>query len=168
MALADEANRYVDEKAPWVAAKDESRRAELHETCTTALNLYRILIGYIMPILPELAERSMEFLNVKLTWQNLGDRLYGTEIKPFKALFSRIDKKQVDAMLADSLKDLQASGQAPKDDDKKAQAKKEAKKAAPAEAPAEITIDDFAKVDMRAAKVLVCEEVPESKKIAPL
>lgn len=165
MALADEANRYVDEKAPWVAAKDESRRAELHETCTTALNLYRILIGYIMPILPELAERSMEFLNVKLTWQNLGDRLYGTEIKPFKALFSRIDKKQVDAMLADSLKDLQASGQAPKDDNKKAQAKKEAKKAAPAEAPAEITIDDFAKVDMRAAKVLVCEEVPESKKL---
>lgn len=162
MALADEANRFVDDKAPWIVAKDESRRAELQETCTIALNLYRILIGYIMPILPNLAQRSMEFLNTNLTWQNLGNRLYGTEIKPFKALFTRIDKKQVDAMLADSLKDLKATAVAPSNDNTK---KKEPQKVASAETPSEIQIDDFAKIDMRAAKVLECEEVTDSKKL---
>src|SRR5574344_1427454 len=161
MNLADIANRYVDEKAPWVAAKDSERREELHQTCTMALNFYKILVGYIAPIMPKLAEQSAEFLNIKLSWDNVTDAITGTEINKFKALFSRIDHKEIEAMIADSKQDLlQASNNETKKSEKKSEKKHEVE-----EAPKEITIDDFCKVDLRAAKVLKCEEVAESKKL---
>ncbi len=162
MALADEANRYVDEKAPWVMAKDESLREELQKVCTASLNLYRILISYMLPILPELAKKSADFLNIELTWDSIEKQLLDTEIKPFKALFARIDMKTVEAMQQDSLKDLAAqTPQKNKKEEKKA-TKKDSEEEFPAK---EVSIDDFAKLDLRAAKVLVCEEVPESKKL---
>lgn len=160
MALADDANRYVDEKAPWVLAKDESKRAELHNICTMSLNLYKILISFVAPILPRLSKASAEFLNVELTWDNLATPLLGTNINKFKALFTRIDQKEVAAMIEDSKKDLAAAA---KTLDKKDT--KDTKKKDEEAAPSQITIDDFAKVDLRAALVLNCEEVPESKKL---
>lgn len=158
MNLADIANRYVDEKAPWVAAKDPEKREELHNTCTMALNFYKILVGYIAPIMPILAEQSAEFLNIKLTWDNVTEALAGTSINKFKALFNRIDHKEIEAMIADSKQDLKQATQ-------EADKKKTAKPTKEEEAPKEITIDDFCKVDLRAARVLKCEEVAESKKL---
>jgi methionyl-tRNA synthetase len=163
MSLADNANKFVDDNAPWVLAKDESKKQELHDVCTTCINLYKVLITYLSPILPELTKKSAEFLNVDLTWNNLEDKLLATSINTFKALFSRIDIKQVNAMLEDTKKDLQAETKA---SEKKDSSKKEAKasKEEP-QAPKEISFEDFIKVDMRAAKVLNCEEVEGSKKL---
>lgn len=159
MSLADLANKYVDDKAPWVIAKDESRQQELQDVCTMSLNLYRILITYLSPILPELTAKSADFLATDLSWDSIDTPLTGSEIKPFKALFNRIDSKTVAQMIEDSKEDIKAE-QAPAPKAEKKPAKKDVD-----EAPAEITIDEFAKVDMRAAKVLACEAVPESKKL---
>ena len=159
MSLADLANKYVDDKAPWVIAKDESRQQELQDVCTMSLNLYRILITYLSPILPELTAKSADFLATDLSWDSIDTPLTGSEIKPFKALFNRIDSKTVAQMIEDSKEDIKAE-QAPAPKAEKKPAKKDSD-----EAPAEITIDEFAKVDMRAAKVLACEAVPESKKL---
>ncbi len=156
MTLADVANRYVDEKAPWTVAKDETRRDELQQICSLVLNMYKILIGYLTPIMPRLAQASAEFLNVDLSWATVCDPLIGTNINQFKSLFARIDKKQVDAMIKDSVQDLKEATSKP------AKAKAEHVEN---EAPKEITIDEFCKVDLRAAQVLACEAVPESKKL---
>lgn len=162
MALADEANRYVDEKAPWVLAKDESMREELHKCCTMAINMYKTLITFLDPILPRLAKASGEFLNIEINWASATTPLLGTNINKFKALFSRIDHKQVEAMIEDSKKDLAAQNNQTKANSKE----KEAKKAETESSDNKyITIDDFCKVDLRAALVLKCEEVPESKKL---
>lgn len=163
MALADTANKYVDDKAPWVVAKDPNRKSELQDICTMSLNLYKILMTYLSPILPELTAKSADFLDTDLNWDNIDKALVGTTIKPFKALFSRIDAKQVAAMIEASKEDLKAE-QGSSENQKKPE-KKTDKKVAEPETPKEITIDDFAKVDLRAAKVLNCEEVPESKKL---
>lgn len=163
MALADNANKFVDDNAPWVLAKDESKKQELHDVCTTCINLYKVLITYLSPILPELTKKSAEFLNIDLTWNNLEEKLLATSINNFKALFNRIDMKQVNAMLEDTKKDLQAETKA---SEKKDSAKKETKASKEAsQTPKEISFDDFIKVDMRAAKVLNCEEVEGSKKL---
>ncbi len=161
MELADVANRYVDEKAPWVLAKDPEKKEELHQVCTMALNMYRILITCLSPILPELAKKSAEFLNTDLLWDDFEKDLVGTEIKPFKALFNRIDKKAVDAMIQDSMQDLKDLAKAESKGNDKDSKKNDAK----SKEPKTVTIDDFAKLDLRAAKVISCEEVPESNKL---
>ncbi|MGN1393570.1 MAG: methionine--tRNA ligase [Succinivibrionaceae bacterium] len=159
MSLADIANKYVDDKAPWVVAKDPSRDNELQDICSTAINMYRILITYLSPILPNLTNKSADFLNTDLSWDNIDKVLLETEIKPFKALFNRIDMKQVQAMIESSKEDLKAEMETTKEVKKESVAKESS------ETPKEISINDFAKVDLRAAKVLKCEEVPESKKL---
>lgn len=167
MDLADSANRYVDEKAPWVLAKDDSGDAELQRICTTCLNLYRVLITYLSPVLPKLAGDSAAFLKTELDWDSLDRPLLGTEIAPFKALFKRIDMKSVEAMINDSLQDLKdLSAQESKGGDCKKADKKDKKADNAGEAaPGTVTIDDFAKLDLRAARVISCEEVPESDKL---
>ena len=78
MSLADLANKYVDDKAPWVIAKDESRQQELQDVCTMSLNLYRILITYLSPILPELTAKSADFLATDLSWDSIDTPLTGS------------------------------------------------------------------------------------------
>lgn len=92
-ALADKANQYVDEKAPWVVAKEEGKDQELQDICSVGINLFRVLITYLKPVMPELAARTEAFLNQELTWENISAPLTGHEITKFKALFSRIDLK---------------------------------------------------------------------------
>ncbi|WP_274968320.1 methionine--tRNA ligase [Succinimonas amylolytica] len=167
MDLADSANRYVDEKEPWVLAKDAGRDAELQRICTTCLNLYRVLITYLSPVLPKLARDSAAFLKTDLDWNSLDRALLGTEISPFKALFKRIDMKSVEAMINDSLQDLKdLSAQESKGSASRKSEKKEKKAEQSGEAaPETVTIDDFARLDLRAARVISCEEVPESDKL---
>ncbi|NEX19823.1 methionine--tRNA ligase [Thiorhodococcus mannitoliphagus] len=114
MALADRANQYIDEKAPWVIAKQDGRDAELQDVCSMGINLFRILIGYLRPILPGTAADAETFLRVEpLSWEALSTALLDHEIAPFKPLMTRVDPKQIQAMLEASKEDLSASAAAP-------------------------------------------------------
>ncbi len=108
MALADKANQYVDEKAPWVVAKEEGKDAELQAICTMGINLFRVLMTYLKPVMPELAERTEAFLNETLSWEGVAQPLTAHKVNTFKALFSRIDPKNVEAMVEASKEDAAA------------------------------------------------------------
>ncbi|WP_087021238.1 methionine--tRNA ligase [Thaumasiovibrio subtropicus] len=159
-ALADKANQYVDEKAPWVVAKQEGQDAELQAICSVGINLFRVLITYLKPVMPELAARTEAFLNETLTWEGIAAPLTGHEITKFKALFNRIDPKKVEAMVEASKEDAAAEVAA-----KEAAEKKAAGPLADEPIADEIEFDDFAKVDLRIAKILSCEEVPKANKL---
>lgn len=163
MALTDKANKYVDDKAPWVIAKEEGRDAELQAVCSQGIQMFRVLMGYLKPVLPKLAERSEAFLQAELTWENLAQPLLAHQIAPFKALFSRLDPKQIDAMIEASKAENAAVNAAPKAEKTTEKSTAVSTEFEPVEA--EITIDDFAKIDMRVAKVIHCEAVPESNKL---
>ncbi|MDD7568468.1 MAG: methionine--tRNA ligase [[Actinobacillus] rossii] len=163
MALTDKANKYVDDKAPWIIAKEEGRDAELQAVCSQGIQMFRVLMGYLKPVLPKLAERSEAFLQAELTWENLAQPLLAHQIAPFKALFSRLDPKQIDAMIEASKTENAAVNTAPKAG--KTTEKSTAVIAEFEPVESEITIDDFAKIDMRVAKVIHCEAVPESNKL---
>ncbi|MGF1690604.1 methionine--tRNA ligase [Photobacterium kagoshimensis] len=159
-ALADKANQYVDEKAPWVVAKQEGKDQELQEICSVGINLFRVLMTYLKPVMPKLAERTEGFLNETLTWEGVAQPLTDHEVTKFKALFNRIDPKHVEAMVDASKEDAAAEQAA------KAQAEAAAKSPLDDEPiEAEIEFDDFAKVDMRIAKIVSCEEVPKANKL---
>ena len=160
MALTDKANKYIDEKAPWVLAKEEGKESELQAVCSMGIELFRILMSYLKPVLPQLAERAESFLQTELRWDNIAQPLHNHQLAPFKALFSRLDKKQIDAVV-DETKALFAATQT-------APASKAATESASSNIEPiadSISIDDFAKIDMRVAKVLQCEAVPESNKL---
>lgn len=163
MALTDKANKYVDDKAPWIIAKEEGRDAELQAVCSQGIQMFRVLMGYLKPVLPKLAERSEAFLQAELTWENLAQPLLAHQIAPFKALFSRLEPKQIDAMIDASKTENAAVNTAPKAG--KTTEKSTAVIAEFEPVESEITIDDFAKIDMRVAKVIHCEAVPESNKL---
>lgn len=164
MALTDKANKYVDDQAPWVIAKDPAREQELHQVCSMGIELFRLLIGYLKPVLPQLSARSEQFLNCQFTWENLSQPLLAHQIEPFKALFSRLEMKQIEAMIESSKQENAAhSAAAPQNTAQASADKTEQENIAPI-APT-IGIEDFAKLDLRIGKVLSCEEVAESKKL---
>ena len=157
-ALADKANQYVDEKAPWVVAKQEGKDQELQEICTVGINLFRVLMAYLKPVMPKLTERTEAFLNETLTWESIETPLINHEVTKFKALFNRIDPVHVAAMVEASKEEAAAD--------------KAAIEAAQPKSPltdepieAEIEFDDFAKIDMRIAKIVSCEAVPKADKL---
>ena len=163
MALTDKANKYIDDKVPWVIAKEAGKDAELQAVCSMGIQLFRVLMGYLKPVLPKLVERAEAFLQSKLTWANLAQPLLNHPIAPFKALFSRLDGKQIEAMIeASKAENAQVNAPATA----KSAVKNTGESAGGIEPIAEtITIDDFAKLDLRVAKVLKCEAVPESNKL---
>lgn len=159
-ALADKANQYVDEKAPWVIAKQEGKDQELQDICTVGINLFRVLMTYLKPVMPELAARSEAFLNDTLTWETMTSPLTDHEVTKFKALFNRIDPKHVEAMIEASKEDAAIEMAAKEQAEASAQSELDKE---PIEA--EIEFDDFAKVDMRIAKIISCEAVPKANKL---
>lgn len=163
-SLADKANQYVDEKAPWVVAKEEGKDQELQDICSVGINLFRVLITYLKPVMPELAARTEAFLNQELTWESIDAPLTGHEITKFKALFSRIDPKKVEAMIEASKEDAAAEAAAKE----KAEAAKTETELTKEPIADEIEFDDFAKVDLRIAKIVECEEVPKANKLLKL
>ncbi|MUV15078.1 methionine--tRNA ligase [Noviluteimonas gilva] len=163
MALADEANRYIDETKPWVLAKQEGSGAQLQAVCTQGLNLFRVLAAMLKPVLPLLSQRAEGFLRAPVAgWQDLAQPLLAHRIDPYVPLFTRIDPKHIDHM-TEASKDTMASVAAPP----VAAAKPEALKPVTAAAAetAHIGIDDFAKLDLRVATVLACEFVEGSDKL---
>jgi len=99
IALADKANQYIDEKKPWVLAKEEGREAEVQAVCSVGVNLFRVLITYLKPVLPAMAERAEAFLQVNVDWTELRAPLLDHELAPFQPLLQRIDPEAIDAML---------------------------------------------------------------------
>ncbi|NAW69494.1 methionine--tRNA ligase [Vibrio sp. V27_P1S3P104] len=160
-ALADKANQYVDEKAPWVVAKQEGQDQTLQEICTVGINLFRVLMTYLKPVMPSLAERSEAFLNQTLTWDGIAQPLTDHPITAFKALFNRIDPKHIEAMIEASKQEAAAEKSAAEVAAPKAQQTELSKDPI----SAEIEFDDFAKVDLRIAKILACEAVPKADKL---
>jgi len=99
MALADLANQYIDEKKPWAAIKDENLKTEVHEVCTMAINLFRALMIFLKPILPEIAKKTEEFLNIEpLAWNDINTPLLSHKINKFKPMIKRLDKDQITAI----------------------------------------------------------------------
>ena len=103
MKLADKANQYIDEKKPWQLAKIEGKEKEVHEITSLAINLFKVLIIYLKPVLPEMAKSSEEFLNVdSLNWSDIESPLTNHKINKFKALMTRIEDEQIDQMVESS------------------------------------------------------------------
>ena len=114
MALADEANRYIDERKPWVLAKQDGADAELQSVCTQGLNLFRILAAALKPVLPRTTSQAEAFLDAPVSsWSDLATPLLARKIKPYAPLFTRIDPKQVDRMIEASKDTLLAAPTAP-------------------------------------------------------
>ena len=168
MAIADEANRYIDEKAPWSLAKQEGKEQEVIDICSMGINLFRILMTYLKPVLPEMAQASEAFLNDTLDWSGELTALTSHQINKFKPLMKRVESKQIDAMLESNQKMIDAAmGSSDKKEDKKAKKEKQPKKDKNAIAD-EITFDDFAKVDLRVAKIIKADHVEGADKLLAL
>ena len=161
MLLADRANQYIDAHKPWNLAKDPARTADVVAVCTQGLNLFRVLIGYLKPVLPEVAAAAEAFLAAPLTaWEQLATPLLGTALAPYAPLFMRLDPQVVRALVASEA----AATAAPA-----SPAVRTAAKAAPVtEAPGEITVEDFAKLDLRVAQVLEATLVEGADKLLRL
>lgn len=174
MTLADEANKYIDERKPWVIAKQEGAEAELLAVCTQGLNLFRVLAACLRPVLPATVERAEQFLADSLAhWSAVARPLLNHRLREFQPLLTRIDPKHIEAMIEASKENLQAAADTATETAKPAAAKA-ASETKPAAAPAaastgealpNIAIDDFAKLDLRIGTVLVCEFVDGSDKL---
>jgi len=176
--VADEANAYVADHAPWVMAKDESRRDELHIVLTLALNYFRLLTIWLAPVVPATTARAFEFLDdTPADFEAALHPLLGHAIKPFKALVTRIDPKHIEAMIEASKESLQNTAPAStfphpnpllhagEGDKRGTPIVNDTPKPAASPSPETISIDDFAKLDLRVGKVLVCEAVEGSDKL---
>jgi len=159
MQLADAVNQYVDARKPWELAKDPARAAELHRCCSTALRAFRDLVLLLAPVLPELAARVRAFMELpELTWASLAAPLpEGHRVNAYQHLMTRVDPKQLDALFDVAPAPASAAVLAAAAAD-----------AAPADGAATIGIDDFAKVDLRIARIEAAEAVEGSDKLLRL
>lgn len=158
MALADKVNEYIAVKEPWVLVKDESKQQEVQDVCSLGINLFRTLMIYLKPVLPKLAESTEAFLNDELLWEGHKSLLSNHKINKFKALMQRVEMDKIEAMV-DASKESLAASQA----------------AAPVTGPLaddpiapEIQFDDFAKIDLRVAKIVKAEHVEKADKLLRL
>lgn len=158
MALADVANAYVADEAPWQLVKNDETLARAHQVCSVALDLFRILVTYLKPVLPRLAADVEAFLKLELSWSGLALDMAGHQINPFKPMMQRIELDKVNAMVEASKESLKATEDTPK-------------ASGPlADDPISPTIefDDFAKLDLRIALIKKAEHVPEANKLLKL
>ncbi|KAF1310945.1 methionine--tRNA ligase [Pseudomonas sp. SG-MS2] len=162
MALADRANAWIADKAPWSLAKQEGKQDEVQAICAQGINLFRQLVIFLKPVLPLLAADAEAFLNVApLAWSDHLSRLESHKLNPFKPLMSRIEPAKVEAMIAASKEDLLAA---------EGQAQAPAGNGELAKDPlsAEIEFDTFAAVDLRVALIVKAEAVPGADKLLQL
>jgi len=152
MVLADRVDQYIDKHKPWVMAKQKGSETELQAVCSQGLNLFRVLMGYLAPILPLMTKQVEAFLAAPITWQP--EPLLAHTINRFKPLMKRVEKKQIDAMIEASKESLATT----------------MPQSVPSvEAVAKtIDYDDFAKVDLRIARIVKAESVEGAKKLLRL
>ncbi len=156
MALADLANQYIDEHKPWIMAKQDGQEKALHDVCSMAINLFCVLVTYLKPVIPVLAEQVEQFLNVELSWPDQQTYLLNHSINDFKPLMTRVEKDKIETLIEVSKPSLEV-------------APKSAKPSTSVEPFAPIiTIEDFAKLDLRIGKIVLAENVDGADKLVKL
>lgn len=173
MALADRANQYIDQKQPWVIAKEKDKDHELHQVCSMGINLFRILVTYLKPVLPVTVEKSEAFLNVApLTWDDRSQPLTDHSINTFNPLMTRVDPIAIEAIINAEQKPLDApSALGVKRGLKKVPEEKTTAPKNPSIANDDnstITFDDFAKIDLRIARIAKAEHIEGADKLLRL
>ena len=155
MALADKANQYIDDKKPWVIAKEEGQDQALHDICSVGINLFRVLTTYLQPVLPVTAQKACDYLNLEaLAWQECARPLADHTVNTFKPLMQRVDMKHIDAMIESSKQSMPEENAKPKSS---------------IESIADtITFDEFAKIDLRIARIVKAEHVEGAEKLLQL
>jgi methionyl-tRNA synthetase len=157
MALADRANQYIADQAPWTLAKQDGTEAEVQQICSLGLNLFKVLVVYLAPILPTTARKSCAFLNLEtLTWEDAKRPLGAHRINAFEPLLTRLDAKDVAAMVEASREPEPLLEQEPLEREGSALERHQ------------IDIDDFAKVDLRVARIVAAEHVDGADKLLRL
>jgi methionyl-tRNA synthetase len=145
-SLSDEVNKYLDEEKPWIKVKDESTKASVQTICSDGINAFRMIMGYLKPVLPEIAVKVENILNCEsISWSNIDNCLKKHKINAFEPLITRINKESIEKMKDENIKEEVVV----EDTDK-------------------ITIDDFIKVDLRVAKVINAKELEDSRKLLEL
>lgn len=169
MHLADLANEYINDHKPWELARDEEQQARLQQVCSTSINAFRLLTLYLKPVLPVLTEKAEAFMNIaSLKWDDARSLLTEHTIKPYKHLAQRIDEKKIEAILAENIQSMPdktkpASQKAGQTRTRHGEAQQ------PVEAQADmIQFDDFAKVDLRIAKIVKASHVEGADKLLQL
>jgi len=145
-SLSDEINKYLDDEKPWVKIKDDSTKGHVQTICSDGINGFKFIIGYLKPVLPEIANKVENLLNCdSITWSNIDNQLKDHKINAFVPLITRINKESIEKMKEENNKETVEA----EDTDK-------------------IAIDDFIKVDLRVAKVINAKELEESRKLLEL
>ncbi|AVV35090.1 methionine--tRNA ligase [Cobetia amphilecti] len=168
MELADEANTYIADKAPWAMAKEDGREQEVLDVCSVGINLFRQLMVYLAPVIPELTDKARDFLNLEsLDWASRESVLTDHAINKFKPLLTRVEPERIDKMLEAS-REVLVEEQKIKDGTAKAEAA-----AAPSPLDAdpiadEIDFDTFMQTDLRVAKIVKAEHVEKAAKLLKL
>lgn len=159
MALADRANAWIADKAPWSLNKVEGKQAEVQQICALGINLFRQLVIMLKPVLPKLAAEAEAFLNVKpQSWADLALPLANHQLNPFNPLLTRIEQPKIEAMIEASKEDLAAEAPKPQGNGELAKDP----------LAAEINFDAFAAVDLRIALIEKCEFVEGADKLLRL
>ncbi len=160
MALADRANQYIDEMKPWALAKEEGKEQEVQAIYSMGINLFRMLIAYLKPVLPKTAEQAEAFLNIQpLNWAEIASPLLGHTINKFTPLMTRIEKEKIDAIIEESKENMAET----KPVEKQTVGNTNIDPIAD-----EIQFDDFAKIDLRIAKIVNAEHVEGADKLLKL
>lgn len=157
MAQADAANEYIAAKEPWKLNKDPSQQQQVQDICSLGINLFRLLLTYLKPVIPAMAADGEAFLNDQLTWESIEQPLTEHRINNFKPLLQRVEKDKVDAMVEASKQEVEQKAkivlEGPLADEPIAD---------------EINFDDFIKVDLRVARIVKAEAVEGADKLLAL
>ena len=150
MAQADKANQYINDKEPWVLAKTDKQSVELQAICSTGINAFRLLLCYLKPVLPGLTEKAEAFLNIDpLLWRDVDALLTNHRINKFQALITRVEPDKIAAMI----------------DASKAHNETAVATAAESHFEPEIAFEDFAKIDLRIARIVDATHVEGADKL---
>ena len=157
MALADAANEYIAAQEPWKLNKDPDQKQKVQDICSLGINMFRVILTYLKPVLPSMTAAGETFLNDSLNWESVNQPLVEHQINPFKPLMQRIEKERVEAMVEASKQDLPKTTKSivsgPLTDEPLAD---------------EISFDDFIKVDLRVALIVKAEHVEGADKLLQL
>ncbi len=158
MALADKANQFIDEHKPWILIKDEDKLDEVQRVCTAGINAFRSLCIYLKPVLPNLVAEAEAFLNTgELNWSDLQEPLLDHQINKFKPLMTRVEAESIEKMIEESKESLEEVSTVDPDSP-----------LGKDPISPEISFDDFAKIDLRIAKIVKAEHVEGADKLLQL
>lgn len=170
MALADQANRYIDEHKPWVLAKEEGREAEVLAICTQGINMFRAMMTWLAPVIPQVAATAAEFLASPLDdFDSIQSPLLDHAINTFKPLLKRVEPEQLERLLEASRESLESSAPATANNSNKTEKKTMNQEASKPDSTSDIIeFPEFAKVDLRIARIARAEEVEGADKLLRL